>query len=101
MLYRMACGEKVEPQTDYAVGKYLRFLPGDLMWFLTAKGQRFKTRPSFFKFFDADTTYQVLSAKDPGPIMAYVLENLAVLLNPKERAFRFRLDATARGDDSA
>jgi predicted ATP-grasp superfamily ATP-dependent carboligase len=95
ILYRMACGERIEPQRDYAAGRYLRFLPGDLMWFMTAKGQRFKTRPSFFRFFDGDTTYQVLSLRDPGPIMAYLLENLMVLLDPKERGFRFRLKAAA------
>jgi len=97
ILYQMACGENVEPQLDYAAGRYLRFLPGDLMWFLIAGAQRFKTRPSFFRFFDRDTTYQILSVKDPGPIMAYVLENLMVLLDPKERAFRFRLNASRAG----
>lgn len=93
ILYKMASGEKVEPVTQYKTDRYLRFLPGDMMWFMTAKGQRLKTKPSFFKFFDSATTYQILSLKDPGPILAYLLENLMVLCDKKERAFRFRLKA--------
>jgi len=94
ILYRMACGEKVKPITSYKINQYLRFLPGDLMWFLTAKGKRFKTRPSFFKFFDKATTYQIISTNDLGPILGYLLENLVLMFSAEERASRFRLDAT-------
>jgi len=93
ILYRLACGESVEPHLAYRTNRYLRFLPGDVLWFLTAKGQRLRTRPSFFRFFDSRTTYQIFSWRDPGPFMGYVLENLAVLLDPAERAFRLRLKA--------
>lgn len=94
ILRRMAFGERVEPVLQYQTGRYLRFLPGDVMWFLTAKGDR-RTRPGFFQFFDGRTTYQLLHPSDCGPMVGYLLENLAVLLNRKEREFRFRLKAAS------
>lgn len=98
ILYQMACRQKIEPVTRYKTGRYLRFLPGDIMWLLTTKESRLRTRPNFFNFFDSATRYQILSARDTGPIIGYVLENVAVLLNPRERQFRLRLDS-ARKDE--
>lgn len=90
-LYEMACGRKVQPVTDYRDGVYMRFLPGDIMWFLTARGKRFKTQPGFFRCFLMGMKCVVTSWSDPGPITGYVLENLAAMLDPSKRAFRFRL----------
>ena len=43
----MACGRKPAPRLHYEKGRYLRFLPGDLTWFLTARGSRRTIRDSF------------------------------------------------------
>jgi len=99
MLYKMACGEKVQPVTTYRTGLYMRFLPGELMWFLTAKGKRFNTSPNFFRFFGKDIIYLVTSLSDIGPTIGYLLENIMALLNPKERAYRFRMDATEQNQN--
>ena len=71
--------------------KKLRFLPGELMWFVTAKGKRFATKPGFFRSFFMDMKYLVASLQDPGPIMGYCLEAAAALLDPKQLKHRLRL----------
>lgn len=91
IMYQLAKGEKPKPRLEYKSGQYSRFLFGDIMWFLTTKENRWKTKPSFFSFFRSDTTYQLLRAKDLGPIWGYILENLAVLLNKRNRQSRLRL----------
>ncbi len=96
ILYDMACGQKPAPRLGYKTGRYLRFLPGDLMWFLTARGSR-RTQPGFFQFLDGKTTYQLLHPADAGPMLGYLLENLMVMLDPREREFRLRL-SSARGN---
>jgi len=96
ILYDMACGKKPAPRLHYQMGRYLRFLPGDFMWYLTARGSR-RTKPGFFQFFDGKTTYQLLHPADAGPMMGYLLENLMVMLDPREREFRLRL-RSARGN---
>ncbi len=96
ILYDLACGRKSAPRLQYETGRYLRFLPGDLMWFLTARGKR-RTKPGFFQFFDRRTTYQLLHPADAGPMLGYLLENLMVMLDPREREFRLRL-SNARGN---
>ena len=96
ILYRMACGEKVRPVLEYKTDRYLRFLAGDALWFLTAKGRRFKTKPCFFNFFDPNTTDNLWSLRDPGPMIGYLLENFRIMFNAQERAFRYRLGQAQR-----
>lgn len=94
MIHRMAHGEIVEPVRDYPKNRFLRFLPGDLMWFLRVdRARRASTWPGWLRFFDRDTAYQLCRARDPGPIMGYLLENLAALLDPSLRRERLRLDS--------
>lgn len=90
-MYLLASGQAVEPATGYKKGLYMRFLPGELMWFLTAKGKRFSTKPGFFKSFFMDMEYLVVSLHDPGPIMGYCLEAIAAILDPKQLKHRLRL----------
>ncbi len=97
MMYRMAHGQGVQPITDYPKSRFLRFLPGDLMWFLrVGNDQRFGTWPSWFRFVADDTAYQLLRAKDPGPIMGYFLENLSALFDPRLLAERLRLSSGSK-----
>ncbi len=90
IMYQLAKGEKPVPQLDYTAGRYLRFLPGDIMWFLTTRDNRWAARPSFFDFFRADTLEQLIRARDLGPIMGYLLENVQVMCNKQARDFRLR-----------
>ena len=92
IIYQLARGETPEPQLDYREGRYLRFLFGDIMWFLTTRENRWAARPSFFDFFRSDTLYQLERARDWGIVIGYLLENLSILWDKKARRFRLRRD---------
>jgi len=93
IMYQLAIGQEPEKQLEYEEGKYTRFLFGDVMWFLTTASGRWNARPSFFKFLGSDLKYQLLRAKDPGPIVGYFMENLSMLWDKDIRKSRLRLKA--------
>jgi predicted ATP-grasp superfamily ATP-dependent carboligase len=95
-LYQLATGRPVQPQLDYADGRYTRFLLGDIMWFLTTKEDRWRAKPSFFHFFGRDMYDQLLRACDPGAFLGYVMESLSVLFDRKARKARLRMDKERR-----
>ena len=72
------------PQCDYSVGKEIRWFGLDVMWFLFSK-QRFSYKPSWFKFFGANVSYQDGSFKNPLPMLAGCLAGVIKYLNPKFR----------------
>jgi predicted ATP-grasp superfamily ATP-dependent carboligase len=90
MVYQVVSGQPVDPVTTYRAGLYMRFLPGEVLWFLAARDKRFRTQPSWFRFFAPDTKYLISMLDDPGPLMGYVLECIAALLSPEMRAYRLR-----------
>ena len=90
MVYQLAHGVEPEPQLDYLADRYVRFLPGDLLWFLTSR-DRFKQWRSFIDFWSPQVQYQLVSLQDPGPIIGYLLENVGVLLDRRRRQARLRL----------
>ncbi len=96
IMYQLAVGQEPEAQLEYDEGKYTRFLFGDLLWFLTTPGGRWNAKPSFFKFWDPDLKYQLLRARDPGPIVGYFMENLSMLWDKDLRNSRLRLKANER-----
>jgi predicted ATP-grasp superfamily ATP-dependent carboligase len=90
MIYRVAHGERVEPVIDYPKDRFLRFLPGDVLWFIRVNNQRrFNTWPSWFRFF-RHTSYQLLSVRDPGRFLGYLAENVAMLFDADLRRERLR-----------
>lgn len=93
MIFEMAMGLPVAPVLDYPKDRFLRFMIGDLLWFLRVDNRRrFSTWPSWFKFFDRKTAYQIERMSDLGPIMGYLLENLYVLITDRRlRQERLRL----------
>lgn len=93
IIYQLAMGQQPEPQLEYDEGKYTRFLFGDIMWFVTTKKGRWNAKPSFFKFLSSDMKYQLLRAKDPGPIVGYFMENLSMLWDKDMRNSRLRFKA--------
>ncbi len=93
MMYRLAHGEPVEPVNDYPKNRFLRFLPGDLLWFVRVDNRRrFSTWPSWFHFWGKDMAYQLCSWRDPGPIIGYLLENVAMVMDASFWKERFRRD---------
>lgn len=91
MMYRLAHGEAVEPIVDYPKNHFLRFLPGDVLWFLRVDNKRrFSTWPSWFRFFDRRTAYQLWSWRDPGRFFGYLAENASMIFDRKLRQERIR-----------
>ena len=86
-LYQLAVGEEVQPDRNFKVGMYLRYLPSDIMWFIKSK-ERFRTKPSFFKFYGRNLKYEICSIKDPGAIVGYLLHNLMLKFNKNEKRNR-------------
>lgn len=63
MLYKVTKGERVEPVTPRLGVRCRWLLPGDVAHFL-ANPHRFSLRPSFFRFFDAQTHYDEFKSYD-------------------------------------
>jgi predicted ATP-grasp superfamily ATP-dependent carboligase len=89
LLYRMAMGEEIPPSFDYRAGVYLRYLPADIMWFIRSP-DRFRARPSFFRFLGRDLEYEIMSLKDLGPFLAYCLAMGISMLDRRQRLHRLR-----------
>jgi len=79
LYHKTALALSVEPILDYPIGKYCRWLwPGDILHFLT-NPNRFDLQPGFFKFWDSNVSYDIISADDPLPVLGIVLEGLRKL----------------------
>jgi predicted ATP-grasp superfamily ATP-dependent carboligase len=90
IIYQLAIGQKALPQLEYQTDQYIRFLFGDIMWFLTTEENRWKAKPNFFKFCGKDIYYQLLKANDLGPLIGYIMENISMLWDSKFRRERLR-----------
>lgn len=79
LLYKMACGKKFKPIENYKIGQRCRWLlPGDILHFIHNPA-RAELKPGFFDFFDRQTTYDIISLKDPMPILGRILTPLTFL----------------------
>jgi predicted ATP-grasp superfamily ATP-dependent carboligase len=87
LIYRMARGDNFEPVLNYEVGRRCRWLlPGDLFHFIN-NPKRFHLSPSFFDFFNQDTCYDIISRKDPWPVLGRLLTLLTLLYDRDMRRF--------------
>jgi predicted ATP-grasp superfamily ATP-dependent carboligase len=87
LIYRMAKGESFEPVLTYEVGRRCRWLlPGDLFHFFR-NPNRFHLSPSFFDFFNWNTCYDIISARDPWPVVGRVLTLLTLFSDRDLRRF--------------
>lgn len=83
MLYKLQKDGDVEPRMDYKVGVRCRWLiPGDLMHFLT-NPDRFKMIGEFFRRTDGD---DIISLKDPMPVVGRLSSALTLLFDKNMRA---------------
>ena len=79
LLYRMSRGENFKPVEHYEIGKRCRWLlPGDILHFIY-NSRRKSLFPEFFHFWDRDTVYDILSLKDPLPVLGRLLTPLTFL----------------------
>ncbi len=87
LLLRMARRESFEPVLRYKLGKRFRwFLFGDILHFLN-NPNRFHLHPSFFRFFDPDTSYDVFSRDDPLPLLGSAATLFTFLYDPEMKRF--------------
>jgi predicted ATP-grasp superfamily ATP-dependent carboligase len=87
LILKMARKEYFEPVLHYAVGKRFRWLLlGDILHFLNHP-QRFDFHPSFFHFFDPNTSYDIFSKDDPFPLLGSVATFLTFLYDPEMKRF--------------
>jgi predicted ATP-grasp superfamily ATP-dependent carboligase len=88
MIARRAMGEESAVVEGYRTDVYLRYLPLDVLWFLQSP-ERFRAEPSFFKFFGRNLHDQIISLRDPGPLLGFCLDNVMALFKRKARAARY------------
>ncbi|MEW6374664.1 MAG: ATP-grasp domain-containing protein [Thermodesulfobacteriota bacterium] len=87
LILRMARGERVEPVLDYPVGRRCRWLLfGDILHFLT-NPHRFHLHPSFFRFFEPNTSYDIISKDDPLPVLGAMATFFTFLYDPEMKRF--------------
>lgn len=89
ILYCVAIGKPVAPQTEYRKGLYMRYFLSDCVWFLRSP-DRFRARPSFFWFFGRNLRDEIFSWADPAPVLAYVIVFFSRLFNQKSRQHMLR-----------
>ena len=87
LLLRMARRESFEPVLRYELGKRFRWLLlGDILHFLN-NSNRFHLHPSFFRFFDPNTSYDIFSKDDPLPLLGSVATFFTFLYDPEMKRF--------------
>jgi len=87
LMLKMARGEIFEPILHYPVGRRCRWLLfGDILHFLT-NPQRFHLKPSFFRFFEPNTSYDIISKRDPFPVLGAMATFLTFLYDPEMKRF--------------
>lgn len=87
LILRMAKGENFEPVLHYTVGRRCRWLLfGDILHFLS-NPHRFDLQPSFFHFFEPNTSYDIISREDPLPILGAMGTFFTFLYDPEMKRF--------------
>ncbi len=87
LILKMAKKERFDPVIHYELGKRCRWLLlGDVQHFL-GNPQRFRLHPSFFQFFDPNTSDDIISKDDPLPILGSVATLLTFLYDQEMKRF--------------
>ena len=69
---------------EYRNGKKLRHIGLDTLWFLYSKN-RFRSQPSWFRWFDTNLSFQDFSWRDPLPFICGTIGNIKKQLSPSFR----------------
>jgi predicted ATP-grasp superfamily ATP-dependent carboligase len=87
LILKMARGDKFDPALSYTMGKRCRWLLfGDILHFLS-NPHRFHLDPSFFRFFDPDTSYDIISQEDPLPVLGAMATFFTFLYDSEMKRF--------------
>jgi predicted ATP-grasp superfamily ATP-dependent carboligase len=85
LLVRYALGQPLPSYERYRVGVTMRYMPLDILWFLYSP-DRFRAKPSWFKFWGRELCEQVFTLDDPLPFFGLFVGGVARLMSPKVRA---------------
>ena len=88
-LYRLALGLEPREVRRYRTDLFVRYLPMELAWFVRSP-DRFRARPSFFRFFSANVRYEEWSLRDPLVGVGLWASLLTDMLDPVKRKWRWR-----------
>ena len=88
LISKLAMDEEIPLIREYKLDVYVRYLPLDILWFLKSP-ERFRAKPSFFRFFDRNLHDQIMSVRDPGAFFGFCLENLLSLFDWEARKTRY------------
>jgi predicted ATP-grasp superfamily ATP-dependent carboligase len=87
LILKMAKGEKFDPVLQYPVGKRSRWLLfGDILHFM-GNPHRFRLQPSFFRFFDPETSDDMISKDDPLPVLGAMATFFTFIYDPEMKRF--------------
>lgn len=87
LMLKMAKGEKFAPVLRYPVGRQSRWLLfGDILHFFN-NPERFRLRPSFFRFFEPNTCDDMISRDDPLPVLGALATFFTFLYDPEMKRF--------------
>lgn len=77
------------PKFDYHTGMQVRWMGLDVMWFLFSS-DRFRFKPSWFKFFGKNVSYHDGAWNDPLPMFAGMFAGVVKYLNPEFRKSKLK-----------
>ena len=87
LILKMARRDQFGPVLSYTMGKRCRWLLfGDILHFLK-NPKRFHLRPSFFHFFDPETSYDIICKEDPLPILGAMATFSTFFYDPEMKRF--------------
>jgi D-aspartate ligase len=80
---RLALGLEIPQIVEYKLGKVLRNLCLDILWYkYSPTALRRKTVPSWWHFFGRDVHYQTIRWDDPLPLLGFILSNFKKYSKP-------------------
>lgn len=77
------------PTFAYKTGMQVRWMGLDVMWFLFSK-DRFRFKPSWFRFFGKNVSYHDGACNDPLPMIAGMFAGVVKYLNPEFRKAKLK-----------
>jgi len=90
LLYKMVTGRHFEPVENYKIGVQCRWLlPGDLLHFIY-NPNRVQLMRDFFNFMDPNVHYDIISLRDPLPVLGRML-TLITFLYDRDIKHRLRM----------
>ncbi len=80
---KLAFGQPIPVISDYKLGKVLRNLCLDILWYkFSSKEKRRTTKPNWWCFWGKNVHYQTIRWDDPWPLLGFILCNIRKFIVP-------------------